>query len=201
MGYPTSIFAPTTKATGDTIQAAHINDAQTEIVQIETALINGPITIGGASTFAQSPVLPRWPCCKVTNSANQQMPSGSFLGLNWDTESYDSAAMHSTASNSSRVLLNSSGVWAITAQIDWVGNATPNRFARIFLNDTTALCGDVHAAANIDPYCQQITVRHVATSTTDYVTVQGQASGSTASVYGTDTTYGGCWLAVERVTQ
>ncbi len=199
--FPTSIFAPTTKNTGDTIQPAHINDVQSEIVAIETAIENGPLTIGGASTFTQSPSLPRWPACRVTNSANQQMPSGAFLGLNWDTESYDSTGMHSTSATSSRVFLNSSGIWVITGQMDWVGNATPNRFARIMLNDGTALGGDVKPAANIDPYPQQVFARYVATGTGDYVTLQGQASGSTASVYGADATYGGCWLAAERVSQ
>ena len=39
MGYPSAVFAPTTKNAGDTIQPAHVNDLQTEIVAIENALL------------------------------------------------------------------------------------------------------------------------------------------------------------------
>ena len=47
MAYPTSVISFTTKSSGDTIQAAHVNDLQTEVVAIEDALINGGITING----------------------------------------------------------------------------------------------------------------------------------------------------------
>ena len=39
MGYPSATFAPTTKNAGDTIQPAHVNDLQTEVVAIEGALL------------------------------------------------------------------------------------------------------------------------------------------------------------------
>src|SRR5438876_551474 len=39
--YPTSIKSYTTKNTGETIQAAHINDLQLEVTAVETGLING----------------------------------------------------------------------------------------------------------------------------------------------------------------
>lgn len=52
--YPTSIFAPTTKNAGDTIQPAHINDAQAEITAIETALITGPITLPNSTLASLS---------------------------------------------------------------------------------------------------------------------------------------------------
>lgn len=37
--YPTSVFSPTTKTAGQTIQPAHINDAQAEITALETDLL------------------------------------------------------------------------------------------------------------------------------------------------------------------
>lgn len=48
--YPTSIKSFTTKATNDTIQAAHVNDVQLEVTAIETDLIGGlPIARGGTA--------------------------------------------------------------------------------------------------------------------------------------------------------
>lgn len=41
MGYPNSVYSPTTKNTGDVIQAAHINDLQAEVTAIETAALTG----------------------------------------------------------------------------------------------------------------------------------------------------------------
>src|SRR3990167_5278307 len=39
--YPSSAFAPTTKNTGDTIAASHVNALQAEVTAIETALLTG----------------------------------------------------------------------------------------------------------------------------------------------------------------
>lgn len=48
--YPTAVKAFATRNTGDTIQAAHVNDLQDEVTAIENALLNGlahDFTIGG----------------------------------------------------------------------------------------------------------------------------------------------------------
>lgn len=52
--FPTSIWSPTTKNTNDVIQPAHVNDAQSEIVAIETAALTATsftpsLKFGGAS--------------------------------------------------------------------------------------------------------------------------------------------------------
>lgn len=39
--YPSGVFSPTSKNSGDTIQAAHVNDVQAEVTAIEDALKNG----------------------------------------------------------------------------------------------------------------------------------------------------------------
>lgn len=41
--YPTSAWSPTTKVAGDTVQPAHINDAQSEITALEQALLTGGV--------------------------------------------------------------------------------------------------------------------------------------------------------------
>ena len=51
--YPTAIKSFTTKATGGTIQAAHVNDLQDEVTAIETDLIAGlAVARGGTGQTA-----------------------------------------------------------------------------------------------------------------------------------------------------
>jgi hypothetical protein len=45
--FPTSVHSFTTKATSDTIQAAHVNDAQDEITAIETAILTDGFSTPG----------------------------------------------------------------------------------------------------------------------------------------------------------
>ena len=60
--YPTSIFAPSAKNTGDTVQAAHVNDLDNEVVAVETGLRNGlqhalTISTGGLTVSTGNTVL------------------------------------------------------------------------------------------------------------------------------------------------
>src|SRR5574342_565247 len=41
--FPSAVKSFTTKSSGDTIQATHINDLQDEVTAIENNLINGPV--------------------------------------------------------------------------------------------------------------------------------------------------------------
>lgn len=51
--FPTSIFSPASKNTGDTIQAAHVTDLDSEVVAIEQGLRNGTAPLNSSnSTFA-----------------------------------------------------------------------------------------------------------------------------------------------------
>lgn len=51
--YPTNVKSFTTKNSGDSIQAAHVNDLQDEVVAVETDLKNGlPIARGGTGLTA-----------------------------------------------------------------------------------------------------------------------------------------------------
>ena len=204
--FPTSVFAPASKNTGDTIQATHVNALQDEVTAIEDGYLNGTArlnsshstvvalsvtggstfagaaTFSGAVTFAQSVTLPRQPVCKVTHDAVQQIGNGAWTGLSWNTETEDSTGMHSTAVNSSRITLTSSGVWQVCAQIEWLGNATPSHAVRVFVNDTDAIAAESDAAQNIDPFCQTAIGLYVTASTSDYVTVQVYNNGSTGRV-------------------
>lgn len=150
----------------------------------------------------------REPGCKVTNSVAQDVPSGgaSWTGLSWDTEIHDSTAMHSTASNSSRVLLNSSGMWTFGAQSVWrvAVSSAGVPFSRVMLNDNNAIAC-VQAFAGSTRCVQNMTGVYLATSTSDYLTVQVYLSGSSGAVGGVDSTgatdVGGSFLWAQRISQ
>jgi hypothetical protein len=54
--FPTSVFSPTNKSAGQTIQAAHVNDLQDEVVAIEGGIRNGtaPINSSGSTVTSLS---------------------------------------------------------------------------------------------------------------------------------------------------
>lgn len=231
--FPNSIFAPTTKNTGDTIQASHVNDVQDEIIAIEqgyrqaTAPLNssgstmtslsvtggstlasvsvtGGSTFGtvvaGASTLASLSVsggstlaslnvtgtisingadITQWPRGKFTlSSAALTIANNTWTGLNWDTEVYDTANLHSTSANSSRVALTSSGLWLVGMQTVWTIGTNPSTLSvavRIRLDDGEAIGGQNMVVSNLmntlNPTLQAC-VPYYASDTTHYVTAQ-----------------------------
>lgn len=220
--YPNSVISFATRTNGQTIDASHVNGPQDEITAIEDGLLNatarlnssnstvanlsvtGGSTFTGAAVFSTTVTLPREPSVKVYHSAAQQIPNGAWQGLSWDSESYltsaGAGALHSTTTNSSRINLTSSGIWAIGAQLLWLGNATPIRMTRIFINGSSGLASDVKAAVNIDPYPQQTVVTYYAASTSDYVTIEGQCSGSTGRVTALDNSFGPTFAWAHRIS-
>lgn len=227
--YPTSVFSPASKNTGETIQPAHVNDLESEVNAVESGLLNGlnhavtistggltistgSLNVGGPSTFAGPVVFssavsfgangsftaPRVPCAKVSASADIAIATDAWTGVSWDTEVYDSTGLHSTATNSSRVNLTSSGLWRVSAFTEWAGNATGGVRLRLMVNDTQCI-GAVSDTPRSVPGAVQAVASYLATSTTDYVGLVVVSDGSTRTI-SNSSLYGGSWLAVERLS-
>lgn len=133
----------------------------------------GNVTITGtltAGSFAQA----RPSVCRLGHSTVQAIPTATWQGVVFDTEREDNASMHSTAANSSRMLLTSSGVWAIGVNIEFAQNSSGYRHLRVVVNDSTAvtLAEVTGLGNNGNESALQATTLYVATSTSDYVTVQ-----------------------------
>ena len=60
------------------------------------------------------------------NSANISIPNATSTALTFDTERYDIGAMHSTASNTSRLTITTPGVYLVTGRCCFAANATGN---------------------------------------------------------------------------
>jgi hypothetical protein len=152
--------------------------------------VTGTLTVGSFSAAALA--------VRLTHSANQAVANGTWTGLSWDTETQDSTALHSTAANSSRISLTSSGWWSVGSQAIWntlaAAVSTMILGARIVRNDNEILAGnasflDGTAPSTITALTPFLAVGAqtvvYATDTTSFVTAQVyHNSGSTGSVRG-----------------
>lgn len=161
--------------------------------------IASSLTVTGNLTVVGS-FLATVPAVRVTHSATQNVNPSAWTGLNWDTEDFDTANMHSTAANSSRLTFTSSGIYAVGCSVEWPANASNQRFLRIMVNDAQSAGATAVSSMTsvIIPQSLSATVR--AASTTDYVTVQVfQNTGSSIALNANSTTYGVSFWA-HRIT-
>lgn len=226
--FPNAVKTFTTKNPGDVIQSADVDDLQDEVHAIEDGYLNGTaglnssnstlanLSVTGNSTIAgslavagtltiggQQVLTPTG--CRLTHSVDQGLSSGSWVGLNWDTETYDPANLHSTSANSSRITFaGSTGLYTVGASVQWSTAVNANFAIRVMLNDGIGQClNQMSGAAPVAFSALAVAGSVRASSTTDYVTVQIYQNGySSASVMGTGTagsTLAGCWFWAAKV--
>ena len=245
--YPGGVFSPAAKSNGQTIQAAHVSDLDSEVAAIENALLNGlahsltvstggitvstgglrvggastiagtlqvtgdstftgAVSVSGASTFGGAVVMSsgltvtggitvdgtvigsRIPSVVLRAASSQTAAQGTWTGLNWTIEDVDSTGMHSTAVNSSRANLLSSGLFAFGGLAVWkVFGTNPSTSAiavRVLANDTQGVAYApqfVGAGADGTLWASPIAGMYYAPSTGEWLTLQAwqsvQASG------------------------
>jgi hypothetical protein len=137
-------------------------------------LANGAVTPAKVGTI---------PAARVTKSASQSVGSGALTTLTWDAEDFDTAALHDNAVNNSRLTAPISGIYQVTAGVDWAFNATGFRQAAVSVN------GSSHASVIVDPSSSADEHQQVSDivnlSAGDFVEVQGeQTSGGGLNVLG-----------------
>lgn len=89
-----------------------------------------PASVGPTQTEARNRV-------RVYNSANWSTTNATPFLLTWDSELFDSNALHSTGTNPGRITVptgGDSGVWIVAAQVAWTSNTVGSRSAAIFKN-------------------------------------------------------------------
>lgn len=93
------------------------------------------------------------PMCKARGTTDQTISTATWTPVTWDSEDYDSDAMHSTSTNTDRVLMNLAGRYRISAGVSFASNATGLRGARLVKSDGTTdvvLAEELRAATNGD---------------------------------------------------
>jgi hypothetical protein len=129
----------------------------------------------GTAEFASSV-----PAVHATRSSSQGIPNNAATKLNLTSERYDTANMHSTSSNLSRLTAPVTGIYAVSASVLWSSFGSGKNTLNLSRNGT-ALVG-ASTASGGDANSISVMVRLVAG---DYVEVAAsQNSGSTQSVAG-----------------
>lgn len=174
---PASTLASLSVTAGSTLTTLHVTGAST---------FAGPVVFSSAVTFGTNGALtaPRAPACHLTGSATMPVANGAWTGLSWDVETYDSG-LHSTGVNSSRITVDSTGLWLFGLDVTWSANSSNSRLAKINLNDSSGIAGGSVSGAGWPGgvVVQNITTLYPIRAATDYVTaLVYQDSGSTGSV-------------------
>lgn len=77
------------------------------------------------------------PRCRVRPSAVQPISNNAWTALTFDLEDWDTDAMHSTATNTSRITATTAGVYHVAGIVQWAASTTGQRFAGLRKNGTT----------------------------------------------------------------
>ena len=127
--------------------------------------------------------------CSVYNSAGQSLANETLVALTWDTELYDTDAIHSTASNTSRFTVPSGlgGKWLLNVHIGWTGGGSAGyRGLRPRINGTdNGFVYNYTAGTGISTEYSLV----YDLSAADYIEIMGdQSSGGSLSTGGTGAT-------------
>lgn len=88
--------APTTRATGNLVTASIWN---TDLVENIKFLANPP-------------------ACRVYHNANQNVNDSASTALAFNSERWDTDSMHDTATNNSRITINTAGLYVVTGSVE-----------------------------------------------------------------------------------
>lgn len=110
--------APTTRSTGFLVTAAVWNQ---DVVDNVAFLANPP-------------------ACRVRRTTAQSINNNTETAITFDAERYDTDGMHSTSSNTSRITINTAGIYTIGATLELAAATDYSRwYVTIKLNATTYL--------------------------------------------------------------
>ena len=110
------------------------------------------------------------PRCEVYRSGDQTITNDTVQTVTWDSETFDTASIHSTVSNTGRLTLVRAGWWLTVALCKFSGSSTVGHRRGILRVNGTDIVGTYHCEASSSGDTL-FTVGAVVytTTTTDYV--------------------------------
>jgi len=156
--------------------ASNTRDLGSVSFRIKDLYLAGNIDVGGVLLRASPPA------CRVYHSVDQSAAVGTTT-LAFNSERYDNATMHDTATNNSRLTAPIAGVYLLTLTLAYVGGTTGTYAAAIRLNGATYIAWDERYVGSIStgPDFAIATTYKLAAS--DYVEAQvSQSTGGTRTV-------------------
>ena len=115
---------------------------------------------------------------RVSKSADQSIPNNTATALTFDTEQFDTDAIHDNVTNNSRLTCNTAGKYIIVGSVRWASNAVGTRIAQIRLNGVTLLASLQLDESDAVEITQQVITTIESLAVADYVELLGiQVSG------------------------
>lgn len=139
-----------------------------------TTLAKLAVGTAGQALICNATPAPSWQSpttCRVYNSGVITLTTGVAAVLTFDSERFDSASLHNTASNTSRIVAVSVGKWLVGCCLDFAPNATGFRQAYIRLNGTTVIAASLQAAVSGVNVQMAFSTIYETTVATDYFEV------------------------------
>jgi hypothetical protein len=76
--------------------------------------------------------------CKAYNSTTQSITTATLTALTFNTEEYDTSSFHSTSSNTSRMVVPTTGYYRLTGYF-YMASGTGQKICQFYKNGTTTL--------------------------------------------------------------
>jgi hypothetical protein len=129
-------------------------------------------------TFLANP-----PACRVYKSTSMAIAHNTLTVCTFDTERYDTDSMHSTSADTSRITINTPGLYLITAHMVWQADTDyTRRLMDILLGGATILArksdeSPAHAVANDEGWNLSTVYKLAATNYLELRVFQTNTSG------------------------
>ncbi len=122
---------------------------------------------------------PEWytvPAARVYHSAGQSVANATYTILAFDSERFDTDAIHDNVTNNSRLTCKTAGKYLISGNISWDATASGDRELVIVLNSSPNIAA---VRVNASSYCKQVVTTIYDLAVNDYVELYVmQTSGS-----------------------
>jgi hypothetical protein len=118
------------------------------------------------------------PAARVFATSNLNLASGDEIQFPLDAEAYDTAGLHSTTDDTSRLTAPVAGIYRVSAHLGWVENPDSFRLASFYVNGSNIVHNDLEPAVRTQDLSTEVRL-----AAGDYVEVFArQDSGSTLGV-------------------
>ena len=172
--------APTTRATGFLVTAAVWNQ---DVVDNVAFLANPP-------------------ACRVSHSSTQAVGDGAFLDpVLFNTEAFDTDGMHSTSSNTGRIVMNTAGLYVVSAGFEMEADTDYNYVQlQILLNGATWIGGATvqgNSGTSYEPWVTATTLyKFTAGQFASISAFQDTAGGGNKNIKATNNFFSAIWVGL-----
>jgi hypothetical protein len=120
---------------------------------------------------------------RVYNDTSISVADSTNTAITYNTEVYDTDTIHDLGANTNRLTCKTAGYYIIAGSFIYAANATGNRRAFIYLNNTTLLCDDFDDDPKAADPCRLSLVTIYQLAVNDYVEIlTWQSSGGALNI-------------------